>query len=188
MLLFLSAWSLKYLCWIQDIHVTLKHCNSINNLFWGFFFCTLSINYFLWSSYIWWLIYLNVPFIFQTNYDWSLIKITALLRTAFTPFSCNNNVQITSNEPYILNKAVSSGNEAIDYGSQCLSAGQYLVTLEIPSGSALQAAVSSRRRRRALPDAEIVVDSVSLIHLLYLIDLAGGPDIWHTSCKCIDRA
>jgi len=46
-----------------------------------------------------------------------------------------------------------------------LLAGQYLVTLEIPSGSAQQAAVFSRRRRRALPDAEIVVDSVSLIFL-----------------------
>ena len=109
-----------------------------------------------------------MPFVFQTNYDCSLIKITALLRTAFNSFSCNNNVEITSNEPYILNKALSSGNEALDYGSQCLLAGQYLVTLEIPSGSAQQAAVFSRRRRRALPDAEIVVDSVSLIQLLYL--------------------
>ena len=110
-----------------------------------------------------------MPFIFQTNYDWSLIKITALLRTAFTSFSCNNNVQITSNEPYILIKAVSSRNEALDYGSKCLLAGQYLVTLEIPSGSAQQAAVFSRRRRRALPDAEIVVDSVSLINILYIM-------------------
>ena len=110
-----------------------------------------------------------MPFIFQTNYDWSLIKITALLRTAFTSFSCNNNVQITRNEPYILNKAASSRNEALNYGKQCLLAGQYLVKLEIPSGSAQQAAVFSRRRRRALPDAQIVVDSVSLINLLYLM-------------------
>ena len=139
----------------------------------GIPFCTLNKITFL-SSYHWWLIYLNVPSIFQTNYDWSLIKITALLRTNFSLFSCNNNVQITVNEPYILNKAVSSGNEAIDYGTQCLSAGQYLVTLEIPSGSAQQAAVFSRRRRRALPDAEIVVDSVSLIY--QLIVWAGGPD------------
>ena len=141
----------------------------------GIPFCTLNKITFL-SSYHWWLIYLNVPSIFQTNYDWSLIKITALLRTNFSLFSCNNNVQITVNEPYILNKAVSSGNEAIDYGTQCLLAGQYLVTLEIPSGSAQQAAVFSRRRRRALPDAEIVVDSVSLIYQLYLIVWAGGPD------------
>ena len=92
-----------------------------------------------------------------------MIKITALLRTAFVPFSCNNNSQITSNEARILSKTVSSESEAQDYGSQCLLAGQYLVTLEIPAGSAQAAAISSRRRRRALPDAEIVVDSVSLI-------------------------
>lgn len=58
---------------------------------------------------------------------------------------------------------MSSRSEAHDFGSQCLLAGQYLVTLEIPSESAQAAAVNSRRRRRALPDAEIVVDSVSLI-------------------------
>lgn len=91
-------------------------------------------------------------FIFQTNYDWNLIKLTALLRSTFAPFSCNNSVQITSNEPHMLSGPVSSGSEAHDYGSQCLLAGLYSVTLEIPFGS-------------AQPNAVIFVDSVSLIHI-----------------------
>ena len=101
---------------------------------------------------------------FQTNYNWELISIKALLRTTFASFSCNNNTQVVSNEPYILSGPVASGREAHDFGKQCLSAGQYRVDLEIQNGSA-RAAVHVFRRRRALPNAEIVVDSVSLIYL-----------------------
>lgn len=101
---------------------------------------------------------------FQTNYNWQLIKINASLRTTFAPFSCNNNTQVVSNEPYFLSGPVASGREVHDFGQQCLSAGQYRVNLEIPFESA-RAAVRVFRRRRALPNAEIVVDSVSLIYL-----------------------
>lgn len=103
-----------------------------------------------------------VIFVFQTNFIWAVIKISALLRTAFVPFSCNNNTQIVSNEEYILNEPLSPDNEAHDFGKQCLLAGQYRVKLEIPFESA-QSEVNVFRRRRALPDAEIVVDSVSFV-------------------------
>ena len=68
---------------------------------------------------------------------------------------------VVSNEEYILTSTVTSEHEAHDFGKQCLLAGQYRVNLEIQSGSA-QVAVNVYRRRRAIPDAEIVVDSVSL--------------------------
>ena len=84
-----------------------------------------------------------------------------MLRTAFAPFSCNNNIQIVRNEPLILPATVLSGSKVHDYGKQCLLAGQYSVKLEIPSGSAQQPALVTRRRKRALPDADIEVDSVS---------------------------
>ena len=51
--------------------------------------------------------------------------------------------------------------EALDFGKQCLRAGQYRVNLEIPFGSAQQV-VNIFRRRRQVSDPEIVVDSVSL--------------------------
>ena len=97
----------------------------------------------------------------QTGYNWNLVKITALLRTAFVPFTCNNINQITKNEPLILTRTVLSGSEAHDYGSHCLLVGQYSVKLQIPAGSAQQGVLVTRRKRRALPDADITVDSVS---------------------------
>ena len=97
----------------------------------------------------------------QTGYNWNLVKITALLRTAFVPFTCNNINQITKNEPLILTGKVLSESEAHDYGSHCLLAGQYSVKLQIPSGSAQQGFLVTGRKRRALHNADIIVDSVS---------------------------
>ena len=77
------------------------------------------------------------------------------------PFTCNNNYQITKNEPLILTGKVLSGSEAHDYGSHCLLAGQYSVKLQIPAGSAQQGVLVTRRKRRALHNADIIVDSVS---------------------------
>ena len=68
---------------------------------------------------------------------------------------------VVSNEEYILTSTVTSEHEAHDFGKQCLLAGQYRVNLEIQFGSAQVAVNVYRRRRRAIPDAEIVVDSVS---------------------------
>ena len=77
------------------------------------------------------------------------------------PFTCNNNYQITKNEPLILTGTVLSGSEAHDYGSHCLLAGQYSVKLQIPAGSAQQGVLVTGRKRRALHNADIIVDSVS---------------------------
>ena len=98
----------------------------------------------------------------QTGYNWNLVKVTALLRTAFVPFTCNNIIinQITKKEPLILTGTV-FGSEAHDYGSHCLLAGQYRVKLQIPSGSAQQGFLVTGRKRRALHNADIIVDSVS---------------------------
>ncbi|PFX13764.1 Laminin subunit gamma-1 [Stylophora pistillata] len=104
--------------------------------------------------------FFNFVLRYKTGYNWNLVKITALLRTAFVPFTCNNIDQITKNEPLILTGRVLSGMDAHDYGSQCLLAGQYSVKLQIPAGSAQQGVLVTRRRRRALPNAEITVDSV----------------------------
>ena len=98
----------------------------------------------------------------QTGYNWNLVKITALLRTAFVPFTCNNINQITKNEPLILTGAVLSGSEAHDYGSHCLLEGQYSVKLQLQTaGSAQQGFLVTGRKRRALHNADIIVDSVS---------------------------
>ena len=97
----------------------------------------------------------------QTGYNWNLVKITALLQTAFVPFTCNNINQITKNEPLILTGKVLSESEAHDYGSHCLLAGQYRVKLQIPAGSAQQGFLVTGRKRRALHNEDIIVDSVS---------------------------
>ena len=78
------------------------------------------------------------------------------------PFTCNNIIinQITKKEPCILTGIV-FGSEAHDYGSHCLLAGQYGVKLQIPSGSAQQGFLVTGRKRRALHNADIIVDSVS---------------------------
>ena len=77
------------------------------------------------------------------------------------PFTCNNINQITKNEPLILTGKVLSGSEAHDYGSHCLLAGQYRVKIQIPAGSAQQGFLVTGRKRRALHNADIIVDSVS---------------------------
>ena len=77
------------------------------------------------------------------------------------PFTCNNINQITKNEPLILTGKVLSGSEAHDYGSHCLLTGQYRVKLQIPAGSAQQGFLVTGRKRRALHNADIIVDSVS---------------------------
>ncbi|RMX49211.1 hypothetical protein pdam_00005840 [Pocillopora damicornis] len=104
--------------------------------------------------------FFNFVLRYMTGYNWNLVKITALLRTAFVPFTCNNINQITKNEPLILTRTVLSGSEAHDYGSHCLLVGQYSVKLQIPAGSAQQGVLVTRRKRRALPDADITVDSL----------------------------
>lgn len=102
----------------------------------------------------------NLILRYKTNYEWALIRINTLLRTpAFVPFSCNNETQVDSNEPYILSSPVAAENEAHDFGKQCFLAGQYRVNLEIPFQNA-QPAVISARRRRAEPDPYIFVDSI----------------------------
>lgn len=85
-----------------------------------------------------------------------MITINALLRTTFIPFSCNNETQVNSNEPYILRGSLAAALEAYDFGKQCLLAGQYTVNLTIPQQQAL------RRRRAVVLDSEIVVDSVRI--------------------------
>ena len=77
------------------------------------------------------------------------------------PFTCNNNYQITKKEPLILTGKVLSESEAHDYGSHCLLTGQYSVKLQIPSGSAQQGFLVTGRKRRALHNEDIIVDSVS---------------------------
>ena len=77
------------------------------------------------------------------------------------PFTCNNINQITKNEPLILTGKVLSGSEVHDYGSHCLLEGQYRVKLQIPAGSAQQGFLVTGRKRRALHNADIIVDSVS---------------------------
>lgn len=85
-----------------------------------------------------------------------MITINALLRTTFIPFSCNNETQVNSNEPYILRGSLAAALEAYDFGKQCLLAGQYTVNLTIPQQQAL------RRQRAVVLDSEIVVDSVRI--------------------------
>lgn len=83
-----------------------------------------------------------------------------MLRTTFGNFSCNNETIVTSNEHYILTSPVAAEVDAHDFGKQCLLAGQYTVNLEIPYQNAQRSAAGARVRR-ADPDPEIFVDSVS---------------------------
>lgn len=87
-----------------------------------------------------------------------MITINTLLRTTFIPFSCNNETQVNSNEPYILRGSLAAALEAHDFGKQCLLAGQYTVNLTIPQ----QQVIALRRRRAVVLDSEIVVDSVRI--------------------------
>lgn len=89
-----------------------------------------------------------------------MIRIDALLRTTFVAFSCNNETRVETNDHYILSSPVAAEVDAHDFGKQCLLAGGYTVNLEIPYQNAQRSAAGARVRR-ADPDPEIFVDSVS---------------------------
>lgn len=92
-----------------------------------------------------------------------------MLRTTFVPFSCNNETQVVSNEPYILSSPVAAEFDAHDFGKQCLLAGRYRVNLEIPYQNAQRSAAGARVQR-AEPHPEILVDSVSWTFLYCCTD------------------
>ena len=111
-----------------------------------------------------------------------MIRIDALLRTTFVAFSCDNDTVVERNDHYILSSPVAAEVDAHDFGKQCLLAGQYTVNLEIPYQNAQRSAAGARRRR-ADPDPEIFVDSVSWTFCTVVLSSSFSGIV--ISCSCV---